>query len=28
MDMKDPKATMPLSAVGDARVLVRRGTLE
>jgi hypothetical protein len=26
--MKDPKATMPLSAVGDARVLVRRGTLE
>jgi hypothetical protein len=28
MNMKDPKATMPLSAVGDARVLVRRGTLE
>jgi len=27
-DMKDPKATMPLSSVGDARVLVRRGTLE
>jgi hypothetical protein len=28
MDMKDPKAAMPLSAVGDARVLVRRGTIE
>jgi hypothetical protein len=28
MDMSDPKMTMPLSAVGDARVLVRRGTLE
>jgi hypothetical protein len=28
IDMKDPKATMPLSAVGDARVLVRRGTIE
>jgi hypothetical protein len=27
-DMKDPKGTMPLSSVGDARVLVRRGTLE
>ena len=26
--MKDPNATMPLSAVGDARVLVRRGTIE
>jgi hypothetical protein len=28
MDMKDPNARMPLSAVGDARVMVRRGTLE
>jgi BNR repeat protein len=28
MDMKDPNARMPLSAVGDAKVLVRRGTLE
>lgn len=28
MDMKDPNMKMPLSAVGDARVLVRRGTLE
>lgn len=28
MNMKDPKATMPLSVVGDARVLVRRGTFE
>jgi hypothetical protein len=28
MDMKDPKMQMPLSAVGDARVMVRRGTLE
>jgi hypothetical protein len=28
MDMKDPDARMPLSAVGDARVMVRRGTLE
>lgn len=28
MDMADPKMTMPLSAVGDARVMVRRGTLE
>jgi hypothetical protein len=28
MDMKDPNARMPLSAVGDAQVLVRRGTLE
>jgi hypothetical protein len=25
--MKDPHATMPLSSVGDARVVVRRGTL-
>jgi hypothetical protein len=28
MDMKDPKMRMPLSAVGDAQVMVRRGTLE
>ena len=28
MDMKDPNSTMPLSAVGDARVMVRRGALE
>ena len=28
MDMKDPNMKMPLSAVGDAEVLVRRGTLE
>jgi len=28
MNMKDSNATMPLSAVGDARVLVRRGTIE
>jgi hypothetical protein len=28
MDMKDPHAAMPLSAVGEARVLVRRGTIE
>ncbi|MFL5606842.1 MAG: hypothetical protein ACJ8AD_10395, partial [Gemmatimonadaceae bacterium] len=28
MDMKDPNAIMPLSAVGDARVFVRRGTIE
>ena len=28
MDMKDPNMKMPLSAVGDARVMVRRGTLE
>jgi hypothetical protein len=28
MDMKDPNMRMPLSAVGDARVMVRRGTLE
>jgi hypothetical protein len=28
MDMKDPSTKMPLSAVGDARVMVRRGTLE
>jgi hypothetical protein len=28
MDMKDPGMKMPLSAVGDAEVLVRRGTLE
>jgi hypothetical protein len=28
MNMKDPKAVMPLSSVGDARVVVRRGILE
>ena len=28
MDMKDPNMKMPLSAVGDAQVMVRRGTLE
>jgi hypothetical protein len=28
MDMKDPNMRMPLSAVGDARVMVRRGTIE
>jgi len=28
MDMKDPNMKMPLSAVGNAEVLVRRGTLE
>jgi hypothetical protein len=28
MNMKDPKATMPPSSVGETRVLVRRGTLE
>ena len=26
--MKDPKYTMPLASVGEARVLVRRGTIE
>jgi hypothetical protein len=28
MDMSDPNMKMPLSAVGDARVMMRRGTLE
>jgi hypothetical protein len=28
MDMKDPRATMPLGTVGDAQVLVRRAGLE
>ena len=28
VDMKDPNTSMPLSAVGDARVMVRRGTIE